>query len=190
MESSHRHTQFLLSFRAADQILQIPASPYHSPQVNSRTSLPPFALGSQFQSFQASPLTRALTPPPAEDGGLGLQPFPSVDSSLSSHQHHNSTDSGSQFHIMNPSSIDSNSSPVFDSAGGSGDNGGCYTIYCAGCRRAYDIKQCFACTACICAVCSACTDAIIQEQSRGRMSGCPKCHAMDSTYKPFQLEFR
>ncbi|KAF7191687.1 hypothetical protein HII31_07189 [Pseudocercospora fuligena] len=168
----------------------IPASPYQSPQVNSRTSLPPFALGSQFQSYQASPLTRALTPPAADDGGLGLQPFPSVDSSLSSHQHHNSTDSGSQFHIMHASSIDSNSSPVFNSAANSGDSGGSPMVYCAGCRRACKVEVCYACTSCICAVCSACTDAIISEQSRGRMSGCPKCHAMDSAYKPFQLEFR
>lgn len=107
--------------------LQIPASPYASPQVASRTSLPPFALGSQFQSFQASPLNRALTPPPA-DSNLDLQPFPSVDSSLDSafspHSHHHSishhhqnssTSTGSQFHIMNPASLTtpSDSSPLF-----------------------------------------------------------------------------
>lgn len=176
---------------------QIPGSPYQSPPVNSRTSLPPFAMGSQFQSFQASPLNRALTPPSADHTGLDLQHFPSVDSSLSSvshHQHHNSADSGSQFQIMNPSSIDSTSSPMFTPAGGGngnmGGSGDVVQIYCAGCRRASLLKESYACTQCISGLCGSCTDAIIQEQSRGRMTSCPRCHAMDSNFKQFQLELR
>ncbi|SMR60482.1 unnamed protein product [Zymoseptoria tritici ST99CH_1E4] len=200
----------------------IPASPYQSPQVASRTSLPPpfGGLGAQFTSFQASPLNRALTPPDANHhSGLDMQTFPSVDdSSLSSnlsHQHHNSADSGSQFQIMNPSSIDSTSSEVFPpGSGGSGSGGpigsssggvglnsttataglsganGPVQIYCAGCRRLCSLKEAFACTGCICGLCGVCANAIVSEQSRGRMSMCPRCHVMDSSYKPFALDFR
>ncbi|CAK4032312.1 Hypothetical predicted protein [Lecanosticta acicola] len=179
-------------------MLQIPASPYQSPKGNARTSLPPFAMGSQFQSFQASPLNRALTPPSAgAQGDLTLQHYPSVDSSLSSnpsHQHHNSMDSGSQFQIMNPSSIDSQSSPMFTpGAGGASNMGGtsgAIQIYCAGCRRLNMLTQSYACTQCICGLCGECTDALVQEQSRGRMTSCPRCHAMDSTFKPFNLDVR
>ncbi|EMD00021.1 hypothetical protein BAUCODRAFT_361136 [Baudoinia panamericana UAMH 10762] len=170
----------------------IPASPYQSPQAASRTSLPPFALGSQFQSFQASPLNRALTPPPPDPGLADLQPFASVDSSLSSavshHHHASSADStGSQFHIMNPNSIttgDSNTtSPLYTSASP-------VQIYCAGCRRLSVLKESYACTNCICGLCGNCVEAIINGQSRGRMSMCPRCSGMDSNFKPFQLELR
>ncbi|WPG98057.1 Hypothetical protein R9X50_00084200 [Acrodontium crateriforme] len=194
----------------------IPASPYQSPSVTGRTPLPPFALGSQFQSFQASPLNRALTPPPAPDNNsnLDLQPFPSVDSSLSSsaggaHAHHNSADSsGSQFHIMNPSSMDSSSasavpsqsSPLFTSASTAASSSAPQShpqlsrqpvqIYCAGCRHLTILKESFACTNCICGLCATCVDAIMSGQSRGRMSMCPRCNGMDSSFKPFQLDLR
>ncbi|KAK4549298.1 hypothetical protein LTR36_007757 [Oleoguttula mirabilis] len=196
----------------------IPASPYQSPQAASRTSLPPFALGSQFQSFQASPLNRALTPPPPDSGLADLQTFPSVDSSLSStlshhHHHHNSADSsGSQFHIMDPNSMNSsNTSPMFVSGGGGG-GGGAHSnsisnsggtggggsgssaetiqIYCSGCRRLSVLKESYACTNCICGLCGNCVEAIISGQSRGRMSMCPRCNGMDSSFKPFQLDLR
>ncbi|PIA97264.1 hypothetical protein CB0940_05576 [Cercospora beticola] len=167
----------------------IPASPYQSPQGNSRTSLPPFALGSQFQSFQASPLNRALTPPPADHTGLDLQTFPSVDSSLSSnlsHAHHNSADSGSQFHIMNPSSIDSTSSPMFNA---NKTEGVTHASYCAGCRRPANINDMFGCSGCMGPLCGACTDALVSSQSQGRPVKCPRCHASDTSFKPFQFEF-
>ncbi|KAK5146808.1 hypothetical protein LTR32_001642 [Rachicladosporium monterosium] len=186
----------------------IPASPYQSPQNASRTSLPPFAMGSQFQSFQASPLNRALTPPaPEEDPHLAdLQPFPSVDSSLSSslshhhHHHHSSADStGSQFHIMHAASMDnSTSSPTTNnnlySAGASTAaphaSAATVQIYCAGCRRLCVLKESYACTNCICGLCGNCVEAIISGQSRGRMSMCPRCNGMDSGFKPFQLDLR
>ncbi|KAK0828799.1 hypothetical protein LTR91_001212 [Friedmanniomyces endolithicus] len=189
----------------------IPASPYQSPQNASRTSLPPFAMGSQFQSFQASPLNRALTPPaPEEDPHLAdLQPFPSVDSSLSSslshhphhhhHHHHSSADStGSQFHIMHPASMDnSTSSPTTNnnlySANASTAapaTAATVQIYCAGCRRLCVLKESYACTNCICGLCGNCVEAIISGQSRGRMSMCPRCNGMDSGFKPFQLDLR
>lgn len=184
--------------------------------MTGRTPLPPFALGSQFQSFQASPLNRALTPPPAPDNNsnLDLQPFPSVDSSLSSsaggaHAHHNSGDSsGSQFHIMNPSSMDSSSasavpsqsSPLFTSASTAASSSAPQShpqlsrqpvqIYCAGCRHLTVLKESFACTNCICGLCATCVDAIMSGQSRGRMSMCPRCNGMDSGFKPFQLDLR
>ncbi|KAF2717678.1 hypothetical protein K431DRAFT_288380 [Polychaeton citri CBS 116435] len=156
-----------------------------SPQVPSRTSLPPFALGSQFQSFQASPLNRALTPPPADSNLADLQPFPSVESSLSSHhQHHNSTSSGSQFQIMNPSSLTgttSESSPMFQHQP--------VQIYCAGCRRLNVLKESYACTNCICGLCGNCVEALLSGQRTGRMSYCPRCNEI-SAFKPFQLDLR
>lgn len=175
---------------------QIPASPYQSPQVPSRTSLPPFALGSQFQSFQASPLNRALTPP-APDPGLDLQPFPSVESSLSSslsmdpsnpnahlqhtsnhsHAQHSSHGSGSNFQILQ----NSDSSPMFQNP---------VQIYCAGCRRLSVLKDSYACTDCICGLCGTCVEALVSGQSRGRMSVCPRCQSMASSFKPFQLDLR
>ncbi|EME39999.1 hypothetical protein DOTSEDRAFT_74758 [Dothistroma septosporum NZE10] len=173
----------------------IPASPHQSPHVTSRTSIPPmFGLGSQFgpqlnSSFQASPLNRALTPPSADQPGLGLEHFTSVDSSISSHQHHHSTDSGSNFHIMNASSIDS-SSPVFNNHANNVGDASHVEVYCAGCRRPAFLVKCNACTNCICALCQSCTAAIIDEQSRGRVAGCPRCQVMDSSFKPFQVDLR
>lgn len=164
--------------------LQIPASPYQSPhqeQVPSRTSMPPFALGSQFQSYQASPLNQALTPP-APEPGLDLQNFPSVESSLSSnlsHQHHNSAGSGSQFHIMNPTGMNSDSSPMFQPP---------VHIYCSGCRRRSILKDCYGCTNCMCGICSTCVEAIVSGQSNGRMSTCPRCNDISGNFKQFQLD--
>lgn len=181
---------------------QIPASPYQSPQANSRTSLPPFALGSQFQSFQASPLNRALTPP-AADASLELQPFPSVESSLSSDlTHHTSTDSGSQFHIMNPASMDS--SPMFSSNAPHGPHSqqqqhhqpppsasqGPVQIYCAGCKKLNSLTDSFACTNCICGLCGTCVEALVDNQRNGRMSGCPRCQLNYGSFKQFQLDLR
>lgn len=176
--------------------------------------MPPFAQGSQFQSFQASPLNRALTPPAPDPGLTDLQPFAPVDSSLSStmchHQHHPSTDStGSQFHIMNPASLTtpSESSPMFhqpasnhqphqpqhQQSHSNNSQSGATTptqIYCSGCKRLSLLRDAFACTNCICGVCSECVQAILSGQSHGRMSTCPCCNAMDSTFKPFQLDIR
>lgn len=163
--------------------IQIPASPYHSPQVASRTSLPPFALGSQFQSYTASPLQHALTPPPADDHPLGLNPFPSVENE-SVPNSIDSNASGTNFHIM-PSahalSSASDSSPMFSNP---------VQIYCAACRRLSVLKESFACPECICGVCAQCVEALISEQARGRMTQCPKCRSMGMRFKPFQLDIR
>lgn len=163
---------------------QIPASPFQSPQNHSRTSLPPFALGSQFQSYNASPLQQALTPPPAETAtNLDLQPFPSVEaaepSSLDS-----SNASGTNFHIM-PSnqtlSSASDSSPMFNTP---------VQIYCAGCRTLSILKDSYACPECICGLCPGCVDALVSEQARGRIAQCPHCRTMGGRFRPFQLDIR
>lgn len=63
-------------------------------------------------------------------------------------------------------------------------------IYCAGCRRLSVLKESYACTSCICGLCGDCVQAIISGQSRGRMSMCPRCSGMDSSFKAFQLDLR
>ena len=63
-------------------------------------------------------------------------------------------------------------------------------IYCAGCRKLNTLSDSYACTNCICGLCSVCVQAIINGQSRGRMSMCPRCNAMDSNFKQFQLDLR
>lgn len=82
----------------------------------------------------------------------------------------------------------------FDSSPGTGVGTGVglgvVQIYCAGCRRLSVLKESFACTNCICGLCGVCVDAIISGQSRGRMSMCPRCNGMDSSFKPFQLDLR
>lgn len=63
-------------------------------------------------------------------------------------------------------------------------------IYCAGCRRLNTLTESHACTNCICGLCQECVQAIVSGQSRGRMSMCPRCNAMDSRFLPFQLDLR
>ena len=63
-------------------------------------------------------------------------------------------------------------------------------IYCAGCRHLNKLSDCYACTNCICGLCHECVQAIIEGQSRGRMSMCPRCNAMDSNFRGFQLDLR
>ena len=111
----------------------LPVSPYKSPQVGARTPLAPFALGSQFQSYTASPLQQTLTPPPADADGppLDMGPFPSVeDNAVSSSI--DSNQSGNNFHIMPSQNLSSDSSPMFSNP---------VQIYCAGCRRFSILKQ-------------------------------------------------
>lgn len=183
---SDQHSHIVILKRS-----QIPASPYQSPQAGSRTSLPPFALGSQFQSFQASPLTRALTPPQA-DANLEMPAFESVDSSLSSHQHNDSAGSGSNFHIMNAASMES--SPMFSNATANSQHVGLsqspVQIYCAGCKKLNNLSDSYACTNCICGLCGTCVEALVDNQRNGRLSGCPRCQLNYGQFKQFQLDLR
>ncbi|KAL8632618.1 hypothetical protein Q9189_001622 [Teloschistes chrysophthalmus] len=104
-----------------------------SPSSVKRASLPPFAAGlSHYDTYKASPLQRALTPPPPDD--RGPEPFPSIESSQSS------STSGHNFHIP-PSGLtnsDAGTSPTFYAQP--------VQIYCAGCGRVNILKDSYACT--------------------------------------------
>ncbi|KAL8735887.1 MAG: hypothetical protein Q9181_002636 [Wetmoreana brouardii] len=146
-----------------------------SPSSIKRASLPPFAAAvPHFDSYKASPLQHALTPPPPDD--RGIEPFPSIESSQSS------SASGHNFHIP-PSGLtnsDAGTSPTFYSQS--------VQIYCAGCRRLSILKDSYACTECISGFCSDCVYALTSEQNRGR--SCPRCHVLVPRYKAFQLDLR
>ncbi|KAK7543553.1 hypothetical protein IWX49DRAFT_609151 [Phyllosticta citricarpa] len=146
----------------------IPGSPHHHHYLN-RASLPPY-VASQFQSYHASPLQNTLTPPPPDHSGL--EPFPSVESSIES------TQSGHNFHISSQGLSDS--SPTY---------GQSVHIYCAACRRLSLLRASYACTECICGLCQDCVDVLSSEQNRNR-ARCPKCGTIGGKFKPFQLDIR
>jgi hypothetical protein len=155
---------------------QVPGSPHTA----NRASLPPFlsAFGQSNHSYTASPLARALTPPPPDLGDL--QPFPSVESS--SLDSSGKSASGQTFH-MSASGL-SDSSPTYQ-------GGSKVQIYCAGCRKLSDLAESYACTECICGLCKDCVDALSAEQTRGRFGArCPRCAAVGGRFKPFQLDIR
>ncbi|OMP85961.1 hypothetical protein BK809_0002173 [Diplodia seriata] len=143
----------------------IPQSPHHL----NRASLPPYVT-SQFHSYHASPLQNTLTPPPPDQPGM--EPFPSVESSIESNQ------SGHNFHISSQGLSDS--SPTY---------GQHVHIYCAACRRLSLLRASYACTECICGLCQDCVDVLSSEQNRGR-GRCPKCGTIGGKFKPFQLDIR
>lgn len=155
--------------------MQIPRSPNPgtSPHVK-RASVPPLLSISQSESYKASPLQNALTPPPAED--TSREPFPSVESSIESSQA-----SGHNFH-MHSSGLSSSdtTSPTFYAQP--------VQIYCAGCHRLSILKDSYACTHCISGFCSDCVYALSSQQHRGRP--CPKCQTQRSDYRAFQLDLR
>ncbi|KAF2427673.1 hypothetical protein EJ08DRAFT_720684 [Tothia fuscella] len=153
-----------------------------SPRFQHRNSLPPLlAAHHHFQSnnntYNASPLQRALTPPPPDMSDL--QPFPSVESSTDSKSTQQSGLSGLNFHMSSGGLSDS--SPSFAHP---------VQIYCAGCRRLSILKESFACSECICGLCKDCVDALSTEQLRGRLARCPRCSAIGGKFKPFQLDIR
>ena len=166
----------------------------HSPHSLKRASLPPFSAPgphTHFESYKASPLARALTPPPPSN--TDLEPFPSVESSLeSAHTHSTSQSSGHNFH-MHPSGLSqSNSSdmgvtsPIYA--------GAAVQIYCAGCHRPSVLRDSYACTECISGFCSDCVYKL-SSASAGASGGgggrpCPRCGRVGTRYKPFQLDFR
>lgn len=157
---------------------QVPGSPHQT----NRGSLPPFltAFGQSNHSYTASPLARALTPPPPDLSDL--QPFPSVESSLDSST--KSTQSGGQTFHMSASGL-SDSSPSYTASSGK------VHIYCAMCRKLNSLSESYACTECICGLCKDCVDAIGASQNRGRYgAACPKCATVGGRFKPFQLDIR
>ncbi|KAL8709207.1 MAG: hypothetical protein Q9225_007483 [Loekoesia sp. 1 TL-2023] len=146
-----------------------------SPSSVKRASLPPFASAvPHLDSYKASPLQHALTPPPPDD--RGVEPFPSIESTQSS------STSGHNFHIPSSglSNSDAGTSPTFYPQA--------VQIYCANCRRVSVLKDSYACTECISGFCSDCVYALSSEQHRGRP--CPRCHVPGPRYKAFQLDFR
>ncbi|KAI0590045.1 hypothetical protein TUN199_02861 [Pyrenophora tritici-repentis] len=150
----------------------VPQSPNHSPHMmHSRTSLPPFNFASQLQSYTASPLNNALTPPPPDMSDL--QPFPSVESSIESAM------SGQNFHMPSQGLSDSSPSSLFP-----------VQIYCAACRKLSILRDSYACSECICGLCQECVDVLVSEHNRGRAPTCPRCNTIGAKFKPFQLDIR
>ncbi|KAI4692894.1 uncharacterized protein J4E88_001264 [Alternaria novae-zelandiae] len=150
----------------------VPQSPNQSPHMmNNRTSLPPFNFASQLQSYTASPLNNALTPPPPEMSDL--QPFPSVESSIESAM------SGQNFHMHSQGLSDSSPSSLFP-----------VQIYCAACRKLSILRDSYACSECICGLCQECVDVLVSEHNRGRAPTCPRCSTIGAKFKPFQLDIR
>jgi hypothetical protein len=196
------------------------ADPSHSSGASNfkRWSLPPSNLpavlpghllpqqGAMQHSYNASPLSKPLTPPPADDpaGPNDPEPFPSVESSIES------TGSGQQFHISASglpasASTNTNSSPLHhyahpyqhsqsSSFGSKADN---LEIICANCGRPWLLKNSFACTSCICGVCNECVGQIISSPIRPgppgqapTRQGCPKCYVMGGQWKKFNVDWR
>lgn len=155
----------------SDVKMQIP----QSPSSVKRASLPPFAPTvphPHFDSYKASPLQHALTPPPPEE--RGGEPFPSIESTQSS------STSGYNFHIPSSglSNPDGGTSPTFYPQA--------VQIYCAHCRRISILKDSYACSECISGFCSDCVYTLSSDTRRP----CPRCFVLGTRYKPFQLDFR
>ena len=169
-----------------------------------RSSLPPgFRHSGHFQpqSYTASPLQNALTPPPPDLPGVNdPEPFPSVESSMES------SASGQNFHIS-ASGLPTSASTNEDSSPLQGhsqmarppyrDSGGPnIEIYCASCSRPWLLKHSFACTECICGVCGDCVSQIMSSPTSVQPGlapvrrGCPRCYVMGGRWKKFQLDFR
>jgi len=149
--------------------------------------------------YNASPLQRALTPPPPDSMGPNdPEPFPSVESM-------DSGGSGQNFHISGsglPTSASSNdntsplqhhSHPYQHSQSSSfGSKSEVLEIYCASCGRPWLLRNAFACTECICGVCSDCVGQIIsspvvtgQPGYAPMRRGCPRCGVMYVFPRPF-----
>ncbi|KAH8704816.1 hypothetical protein BGW36DRAFT_366215 [Talaromyces proteolyticus] len=135
--------------------------------------LAPMHRSFQSSSYAASPLQKALTPPPLDmlrSRDSDLEPFPSIESSLDSA----STVSGKNFH-MSASGLPGNadSSPInhlqnharphhrFSNPTPSSFRHRDIQIYCANCNRLWPLQECFACTECICGVCRECVGMFI-----------------------------
>lgn len=200
---------------------QMPLSPNFPPSTtarlsatdtNKRSSLPPGfrPLGAHLQQphhqhqYNASPLQRALTPPPPDTlGPNDPEPFPSVETV-------ESAGSGQNFHISasglpTSASSNDNTSPLqhhaypyqHSQSSSFGSRADLLEIFCASCGRPWLLKNAFACTECICGVCSDCVGQIIsspvitvQPGVAPVRRGCPRCGVMGGKWKRFQLDFR
>ncbi|KAL5000347.1 hypothetical protein BDV10DRAFT_192915 [Aspergillus recurvatus] len=209
-----------------------------APSIKSRSSMPPAfqspglpppASHRPFPptSYAASPLHKSLTPPPYEfsrNRDADLEPFPSIESSLDSA----STTSGKHFYSnhLNPAR-NPGSSPVlnlfpssaaqrqhhrFSNPTPASFRSREIQIFCASCKQAWPLNECYACTECICGVCRDCvvnymssppttfknvTSSPGSAMSHGPTSypspsprGCPRCHTVGAKWKAFQLDIK
>ncbi|BCS20513.1 putative transcription factor RfeD [Aspergillus puulaauensis] len=194
-------------------------SPGLPPPTSHRSFPPP-------QSYTASPLHKSLTPPPYEfsrNRDADLEPFPSIESSLDS----TSTTSGKNFGYSNylNSTGHPSSSPVlnlfpssaaqrqhhrFSNPTPASFRNREIQIFCASCKQAWPLNECYACTECICGVCRDCVVQFISSpptpfknvtsspgsaMSHGPTSypgprGCPRCRAVGGKWKAFQLDVK
>ncbi|KAL4869029.1 hypothetical protein BDV12DRAFT_88174 [Aspergillus spectabilis] len=210
-----------------------------APSIKSRSSMPPAFQSSGLppptshrpfppHSYAASPLHNSLTPPPYEfsrsrDGDL--EPFPSIESSLDSastssgrafgySDHMNSTGHPDSSPVLNlfPSSAAQRQHHRFSNPTPASFRNKEIQIFCASCKRAWPLNECYACTECICGVCRDCVVHYISSpptpfkhvtsspgsaMSHGPTSypspsprGCPRCRAVGGKWKAFQLEVK
>lgn len=182
------------------------------PAFQSSSALPPpRSYGAQ--SYTASPLHKALTPPFDRGRDSDLEPFPSIESSIDPIPQ-------SKFPGMRPAA-NSDSSPVlnlypprqqhrFSNPTPSTYRNRDLQIYCASCKRPWSVNESYACTECICGVCRECVGMFITSPptsfrnvtsdpgsggtptsypSPGPL-GCPRCRTVGGKWKAFQLDFK
>jgi hypothetical protein len=121
-------------------------------------------------SYTASPLHKALTPPPYDRGGGGdndLEPFPSIEPSLDpapsgpanklpSMRPAANSDSSPVLNLMPPSASQRPQHRFSNPTPSSHHRGQEVQIYCANCGRPWSLNESYACTECICGVCREC----------------------------------
>ncbi|KAL4788382.1 hypothetical protein BJX76DRAFT_366833 [Aspergillus varians] len=209
-----------------------------APSVKGRSSMPPAfqspglpppASHRPFpppQSYAASPLHKSLTPPPYEfsrNRDADLEPFPSIESSLDSasttsgknfgySNHLNSVGNPSSSPVLNlyPSSAAQRQHHRFSNPTPASFRNREIQVYCASCKQACPLNECYACTECICAVCRECVVHFISSpptpfknvtsspgsaMSHGPTSypgprGCPRCRNVGVKWKAFQLDVK
>lgn len=138
------------------------------PAFQSAAGLPP-PRALQTHSYTASPLHKALTPPPFESHrgrDNDLEPFPSIESIDSL------PPSSGKLPSMRPAA-NSDSSPLglfppaqrqqhrYSNPTPSTHQNRDVQIYCANCRRPWSLSESYACTECISAVCRECVGMFI-----------------------------
>lgn len=213
------------------------ASLTSAPSVKGRSSMPPAFQSPGLppptshrpflpHSYAASPLHKSLTPPPYElsrHREPDLEPFPSIESSLDSvsttsgkhpcPNHLNSTGPGSSPVLnMFPSSAAQRQHHRFSNPTPASFRSREIQIFCANCKQAWPLNECYACTECICGVCRDCVVNFISSpptpfknvtsspgsaMSHGPTSyptanprGCPRCRTVGSKWKAFQLDIK
>ncbi|CAG8052004.1 unnamed protein product [Penicillium olsonii] len=157
------------------------------PPAFQSTGLPPISSHRPFppHHYAASPLHKALTPPPFENHRArdsDLEPFPSIESSLDSMSSTSGTGTGtgtgrnfaSSISGVAPS-INSDGSPTmnlippmsqrqhhrFSNPTPASFRNKEVQVFCAHCKRPSALNECYACTECICGVCRDCVGMFI-----------------------------